>query len=155
MSDSAIHSESKKVFRREWSKGGLVLQFFSASLITLPGIYSHVTGDLTVSEILLSLLCPGLFVLGAHIILFYNRYEITEKALNILPDQQYDHSHIQKERIRSYEIIPQNWISRALLGTKKEVIHLKYDKYEETILYSTDPELIAWLDSVVAANREI
>lgn len=152
MSQAAVHTEDNQTFKREWSKGGKILQFFYASLVTLPAIYSHLD-NVTIDKVLLSLLCPGLFVLGGHIILMYNRYEITEDALRILPSQQYDHCHIEKKRIRSFEVIEQNWIARSLLGTRKHVIHLRYDKYEETVLYSTDPELIAWLEDVIAENR--
>ena len=152
MSGTAVHSETRKVFKREWSKGGKILQFINASLITLPAIYSHVSDDFTLEKAMFALLCPGIFVIGAHIILRLNRYEISDEALYILPDQQYDHSYIQKERIRSFEVVDQNWLARSLLGTKKQVIHLRYDKYEETLLYSTDPELIEWLERVVAEN---
>lgn len=154
MSEAAIHSESTKTFKREWSKGGKLLQFFYASIVTLPAIFSHID-EINLVKVFFALLCPGLFVLGGHLVLLYNRYEITDDALKILPSQQYDHSHIQKERIRSFEIIEQNWISRSLLGTRKRVIYLRYDMYEETILYSTDPELIAWLEDVVEENRNV
>lgn len=143
-------TKKEQIIQPDRNVQGILWQFLLSSLLLVPVTLWQ--SEYSLRNALIACAGPLSLVIGTRILMTMQKYRISDDAIEILPKVQYDHSYIEKSRIMGYEIIELTKMQQIMQSTSARGILMKYDKYEETYLYSTDPELIQWLESAVSEN---